>query len=221
MGKAAGNDRTNEALQLVIMILLFTSAGLALFSGFFYFFYIPGQKDELQAQTLDANKLYELLDSRRIKQDAREIYNLRDRYLDHIKNPITKDIQQIVLDALPPLKSKVIPQTTVTKGVKGGPTELKQAVDLEEASLKEILLYITRVQQENPSILVGHLGLNRGRRGASGPGASGGDDDRWAARLEFHLFQAGGQGGAAAAGAKAAKAEKAEADPLSPEIPSG
>ena len=216
MAKAAGNDRTNEALQLVIMILLFTSAGLALFSGFFYFFYIPSRNEELQAQTQDANKLFDLLDPRRIKQEAREIYNLRDRYIDSVKNPITKNIHQIVQDTLGSLKYKNIPRETETKGVKGGPTEVKQSIDLEEAPLKEILLYITRVQQENPSIFLGHITLTRSRRGGAAAAAATGaaEDDRWQAKLDFHLFQSGGPG----AGAAAAKAAKAEADAAIPEL---
>jgi hypothetical protein len=190
--KSGGGDWKGEVLQISILTSYMLGAFLFLICAILWLFIVPSRESRLVSQVGDWKSLAGLLDPQRRSKDSKEMWELRERFLDATKNPVTESLHAIVQKNLGDLQFNSFPRTTDRKNPKGGTVEFKQDIDLREAPLKEAIGLVARIQQENQGIQVGHIRLTRkvmrsaiAPAGAAAPAA---EDDRWTSQMDFYAF---------------------------------
>src|SRR5262245_26470916 len=193
MARLGGGGKGNETLQIIILIPCMMAGCFALIAGVLWFWLVPAKAAELEAQRQDHQKLMDQLDK---KNDAKTgMWTIRRRYREAEKTKgSSRDLRAMVEAERGSLQWSQFPQTTRRKI--GNTEEQTQTIDLKEAPLQEVFNFVARVKQVIPSVQVGGIKLTRSGRPGGGPASAAasappGEDDRWTANLQFHLYATG------------------------------
>jgi hypothetical protein len=213
-GAGGGKGGGGETLQIVILTLFMMGGCFALISGFLWVYLVPARADEVSSQVTDFKKLYDLLDK---NQNAKTgLWDLRHRVKEAEKAHSSLTLREMVEAEQGTLQWSSFPKT-ISRPI-GNTLEQNQSIDLKDAPLNEILSFVARVKQANPSVQVGSLRVTRttraGPTSALSQPSGGGDDDRWSATVNFYLYTTGAGGAKPAAGAAGAPAAAEGADSL-------
>lgn len=207
--------RAGEGVQFALMVLVMLGGGLSAFALILKLFLLPGRAAELSDQVKDYQSLQKFLDPSLSKQH----YGLRDRVREAAKSQDDSGLRGAVESQLGPLSDKYnsFPSTVITslsssaaKKSGGGTFQHAQSITFKDAALQDLMDFVARVKQANPSVQVSEFTVNRVQRAGSAS-ADPAADDRWSSTVTFNQFVTPSARPAKAPEPKAAEAAAAEA----------